>query len=157
MAAGLAFPHAAQAIQIVRYHRPAGKKKWSSETAYAVTSPTAAPGQPGRPAAIIRGHGMIEDRLHRVRDTDFGEDRSQIPTASAPRVMATLPNRGSPPSARAVTLSASAPVSRGVARWSQARIHGIDQSTGTRVLPAWAHLVHHVTEGDPAAGVAESQ
>jgi hypothetical protein len=35
---------------------------------------------------------MIEDRLHWVRDLDFDEDRSQIRTASGPRVMATLRN-----------------------------------------------------------------
>src|ERR1700746_1462186 len=43
-------------------------------------------------AAIIRGHWMIEDRLHWVRDMDFDEDRSQIRTAGGPRVMATLRN-----------------------------------------------------------------
>ena len=35
------------------------------------------------PAAIIRGHWMIQDRLHWVRDMDFDEDPSQAPTASA--------------------------------------------------------------------------
>ena len=35
---------------------------------------------------------MIEDRLRWVRDPDYGEDRSQVRTASAPRVMATLRN-----------------------------------------------------------------
>jgi predicted transposase YbfD/YdcC len=39
--AGLAFPHAAHAIQIVRRRRTSGKKKWSRETVYAVTSLTA--------------------------------------------------------------------------------------------------------------------
>ena len=35
---------------------------------------------------------MIEDRLHGVRDMDFGEDRSQARTASTPQVMAALRN-----------------------------------------------------------------
>lgn len=35
---------------------------------------------------------MIEGRLHWVRDLDWDEDRSQVHTASAPRVMATLRN-----------------------------------------------------------------
>jgi hypothetical protein len=35
---------------------------------------------------------MIEDRLHWVRDLDFDEDRSQIRTASGPRIMATSPS-----------------------------------------------------------------
>jgi predicted transposase YbfD/YdcC len=90
--AGLAFPHAAQAIQIVRRRRISGKKKWSRETVYAVTSLTATQASPAELAAIIRGHWAIEDRLHWVRDMDYDEDRSQVRTASAPRVMATLRN-----------------------------------------------------------------
>ena len=43
-------------------------------------------------AAIIRGHWGIEDRLHWVRDVDFSEDRSQVRTASGPRIMASLRN-----------------------------------------------------------------
>jgi predicted transposase YbfD/YdcC len=92
VAAGLAFPHAAQAIQIVRRRKLPGKKKWSSETVYAITSLTATQASPARLAAIIRGHWLIEDRLHWVRDMDFDEDRSQVRTASGPRVMATLRN-----------------------------------------------------------------
>jgi predicted transposase YbfD/YdcC len=45
-----------------------------------------------QPAAIIRGHWGIEDRLHWARGIDFGEDRSQARTASGPRVMASLRN-----------------------------------------------------------------
>jgi predicted transposase YbfD/YdcC len=92
VAAGLAFPHAAQAIQVARRRRRRGTKKWSRETVYAITSLTAAQASPAGPAAIIRGHPMIEDRLHRVRDLDFDEDRSQIRTASAPQVTAALRN-----------------------------------------------------------------
>jgi predicted transposase YbfD/YdcC len=92
VAAGLAFPHAAQAIQIVRRRRIRGKKKWSRETVYAVTSLTAVQAGPAGLAAIIRGHWVIEDRLHWVRDMDYDEDRSQVRTASGPRVMAILRN-----------------------------------------------------------------
>jgi predicted transposase YbfD/YdcC len=92
VAAGLAFPHAAQAIQIVRRRRLSGRKKWSRETACAITSLTVTQASPAGLAAIIRGHWVIEDRLHWVRDLDYDEDRSQVRTASAPRVMATLPN-----------------------------------------------------------------
>jgi predicted transposase YbfD/YdcC len=90
VAAGLAFPHAAQAIQIVRRRRLSGKKKWSRETACAITSLTATQASPDELAAIIRGHWAIEDRLHWVRDMDYDEDRSQVRTASGPRVMASL-------------------------------------------------------------------
>lgn len=92
MAAGLAFPHAAQAIQIIRRRKLPGKEKWSRETVYAVTSLTATQASPAELAAIIRGHWLIEDRLHWVRGLDYDEDRSQVRTASAPRVMATLRN-----------------------------------------------------------------
>ena len=68
------------------------REKWSTETCYAVTSLTATQASPAQLAAIIRGHWAIEDRLHWVRDMTFGEDRSQVRTASGPRVMASLRN-----------------------------------------------------------------
>jgi predicted transposase YbfD/YdcC len=89
-AQGLAFPHAVQAIQIVRRRKLKGK--WSRETSYAVTSLTVSQATHAQLAAIIRGHWGIEDRLHWVRDTDFDEDRSQVRTAAGPRVMASLRN-----------------------------------------------------------------
>jgi hypothetical protein len=67
VAAGLAFPHAAQVIQIVRRRRPLNGTKWSAETVYAITSLTATQAQPAELAAIIRGHWLIEDRLHWAR------------------------------------------------------------------------------------------
>jgi predicted transposase YbfD/YdcC len=76
----------------VRRRKLAGKKKWSRETVYAITSLTVTQVSPGRLAAIIPGHWMIEDRPHWIRDMDFDEDRSQVRTASGPRVMATLRN-----------------------------------------------------------------
>ena len=90
VARGLAFPHAAQAIQIVRRRKMKGK--WSRETCYAVTSLTVTQATYAQLAAIIRGHWGIEDRLHWVRDMDFDEDRSQVRTASGPRIMASLRN-----------------------------------------------------------------
>jgi len=90
VAAGLAFPHAAQAIQITRRRKLRGK--WSREICYAITSLTLTQATYTQLAAIIRGHWGIEDRLHWVRDLDFDEDRSQIRTASGPRIMASLRN-----------------------------------------------------------------
>ena len=94
---GLAFPHAAQAIQVTRRRTVRGKR--SRETCYAVTSLTCIQASPARLAAIIRGHWGIEDRLHWVRDLDFDEDRSQVRTAparaSSPPPCATTPD--SPP------------------------------------------------------------
>ena len=85
---GLGLPRAAQAIQITRRRKVKGK--WSRETCYAVTSLSVTQARPAQLAAIIRGHWGIEDRLHWVRDLDFDEDRSQIRTASGPRIMASL-------------------------------------------------------------------
>jgi predicted transposase YbfD/YdcC len=64
VAAGLAFPHAAQAIQIVRRRRPLTGKKWSAETVYAIISLTPAQARAAQLAAALRGHWLIEDRLH---------------------------------------------------------------------------------------------
>jgi predicted transposase YbfD/YdcC len=92
VAAGLGFPHAAQAIQIRRRRRPLHAKKWSGETVYAITSLTATQATPTDLAQILRGHWGIEDRLHWVRDMTYDEDRSQIRTANGPHVMASLRN-----------------------------------------------------------------
>jgi predicted transposase YbfD/YdcC len=92
VAAGLAFPHAAQAIQIVRRRRPLTGKKWSTETVYAITSLSVIQARPADLARIARGHWGIEDRLHWVRDVTYDEDRSQVRTGNGPRVMASLRN-----------------------------------------------------------------
>jgi len=94
VAAGIAFPHAAQAIQIRRRRRPLNKaKRWSAATSYAVTSLPASQATPAQLAAWIRGHWGIE-ALHNIRDVTYGEDASQIRTGSGPQVMATLRNLG---------------------------------------------------------------
>jgi predicted transposase YbfD/YdcC len=92
VAAGLAFPHAAQAIQIIRRRRPLTSKKWSTETVYAITSLTVIQARPADLARFARGHWGIEDRLHWVRDVTYDEDRSQVRTGNGPRVMASLRN-----------------------------------------------------------------
>ena len=47
---------------------------------------------PERLLEIIRSHWSIENRSHYTRDWTFDEDRSQIRTGTAPRVMACLRN-----------------------------------------------------------------
>jgi len=90
VAAGLAFPHAAQAIHIVRRRRPLAGTRRTAETVYAITSLTVIQARPGQLARYARGHWGIEDRLHRVRDVTCDEDRSQVRTGNGPRVMASL-------------------------------------------------------------------
>jgi predicted transposase YbfD/YdcC len=92
VAAGLAFPHAAQAIQITRKTRRPGSRKWRTETSYAITSLPAAQARPDQLAKWIRGHWKIENQLHWVRDVTFGEDASTARTGTGPHVMATLRN-----------------------------------------------------------------
>jgi predicted transposase YbfD/YdcC len=94
VAAGIAFPHAAQAIQIRRRRRPVSggiSQRWSTETSYAVTSLAASHATPAQLAAWIRGHWGVE-ALHHVRDVTYGEDASQIRAGSGPQAMATLRN-----------------------------------------------------------------
>lgn len=91
VAAGLAFPHAAQAIRVTRRIRPINGGKWRTITVYAITSLTAAQATPAQLAAWIRGHWQIEV-LHHIRDVTYGEDASQTRTGNGPQVMATLRN-----------------------------------------------------------------
>lgn len=90
VAAGLAFPHAAQAICLTRRIRPlSGQKKWRTVTVYAITSLTASQATPAQLAGWIRGHWQIEV-LHHIRDLTYGEDASQVRTGNGPKVMASL-------------------------------------------------------------------
>jgi len=97
IAAGIEFPHARQAIQVVRKTRRvnarSGKKgKWRTETVYAITDLQPHQARPDELAEWIRGHWQIENALHWVRDVTFGEDLSQVHTGAAPQVMATVRN-----------------------------------------------------------------
>ena len=44
------------------------------------------------PCGLVQGHWGIENRIHWVRDVTFDEDRSQVRTRNAPKVMATMRN-----------------------------------------------------------------
>jgi len=90
--AGLCFPHAAQAIQVIRRVRAPGSRRWRTVTAYAVTSLALGTASPAQLARWLRGHWRIENRLHWVRDVTFGEDASTARSGSLPRVMASLRN-----------------------------------------------------------------
>jgi predicted transposase YbfD/YdcC len=86
------YPHARQALQVVRRRRDLSTGKLTIERIYLVTSlpPGAATGS--QLAAWIRGHWNIENQLHHVRDRTFHEDASHIRTRNLPRVMASLRN-----------------------------------------------------------------
>ncbi|WP_435211480.1 ISAs1 family transposase [Streptomyces sp. bgisy034] len=88
----LPFPHAGQALQIVRRRRTVRTGKVSLERVYAVTSLMVHQATPADLAKRVRGHWAIENREHHVRDVTFGEDASRVRTGSASRTMASLRN-----------------------------------------------------------------
>jgi predicted transposase YbfD/YdcC len=97
IAAGIAFPYAAQAVQIVRRTRPVNARtgktgRWRTETVYAITDLAPHQATPAELAGWVRGHWQIENALHWVRDVTFAEDLSRVRTGHAPQVMASLRN-----------------------------------------------------------------
>jgi predicted transposase YbfD/YdcC len=96
------FPHARQAARIERHvtrvvragkgRRTVKKTVRSAVTAYVITSLSAREASPARLAGYVRGHWVIENKVHWVRDVTFREDASRVRTGSRPRAMATLRN-----------------------------------------------------------------
>jgi predicted transposase YbfD/YdcC len=86
------FPHAAQVLQVTRKVCDLGTRRWRTVVVYAITSLPFQQARPARLADLIRGHWMIENGLHWVRDVTLGEDASQLRTGTAPQVMAALRN-----------------------------------------------------------------
>jgi len=90
--ADLGFPHAAQAMQIVRRRRTVATGKVTLERVYAITNLTAEQAEAAEIAHRVRRHWAIENQLHHVRDTAWTEDASRVRTGTAPRAMASLRN-----------------------------------------------------------------
>jgi hypothetical protein len=86
--AHLEWPGAAQVARIERIREVGGKV--STETAYLITSLTAAEAGPERLLELSRNHWAIENRLHYVRDVSFNEDRCRI--RSGARALAAIRN-----------------------------------------------------------------
>ena len=84
----LGWPGAAQVAMIERTREIGGKV--STETAYIVTSLTAAEAGPERLLDLTRTHWAIENRLHYVRDVSFNEDRCRV--RSGARALAAIRN-----------------------------------------------------------------
>ena len=84
------FPGAAQVAQVRRTVTKNSRK--SVDVVYVITSADHHAAPPATLAAWVQGHWSIENRLHWVRDVSFDEDRSQVRTGAAPRVMTTLRN-----------------------------------------------------------------
>ncbi|WP_238161102.1 ISAs1 family transposase [Kribbella antibiotica] len=83
------FAGATQFAQVRRTVTRNGKK--TVEIVYLITSADhQAP--PATLAAWVQAHWGIENRLHRIRDVTYDEDRSEARTGNSPQVMATLRN-----------------------------------------------------------------
>ncbi|MFG2907470.1 ISAs1 family transposase [Kitasatospora sp. NPDC048286] len=89
---GLDFPHAAQAVRILRHRTDLATGAVSRQTVYAITDLTSQQASPQRLGRLARSQWTIENRLHFVRDVTFAEDASKIRTGHGPENMATLRN-----------------------------------------------------------------
>ena len=78
--AGLAFPHAAQAIQVIRKTRRSASRRWRTETSYAITSLPAARARPARRMAPR----PLEDREPAALGAASPSARTPLPHAPAP-------------------------------------------------------------------------
>ncbi|MGW1506736.1 ISAs1 family transposase [Streptomyces mirabilis] len=89
---GLDFPHAAQAVRILRHRTDRTTGTVSRQTVYAITDLSSHQASPQRLVHLARSQWTIENRLHFVRDTTFAEDASKIRTGHGPENMSTLRN-----------------------------------------------------------------
>ncbi|MDG6102307.1 hypothetical protein [Dactylosporangium aurantiacum] len=97
MSTGIAFPGAAQAIQIRRRRRRLDQpRRFTTEAVHAITDLPAHQAKPWQLADWTRRHWSIESKTHWVRDVTYDEGRSPIRTGTGPQVMATS---ATPPSA----------------------------------------------------------
>jgi predicted transposase YbfD/YdcC len=69
VAGGIGFPGASQVLRLTRTRIVKGRR--SRETAYAVTSQSAADATPDQIAGWLRGHWRIENQLHWVHEAGF--------------------------------------------------------------------------------------
>lgn len=86
------FPHARTYLVLERESSTLDDERTSIETRFYVTDLTPADARPRHLLRLVTGHWSIENGLHWVRDVTFDEDRSQVRTATLPRVLATLRN-----------------------------------------------------------------
>ena len=86
------FPYCRQVARIERWATEVSTGKTRHEQVAVLTSLSPEQASPAQILELVRGHWAIEHRSHWVRDVTFDEDRSQVRTGSAPRVMATVRN-----------------------------------------------------------------
>jgi predicted transposase YbfD/YdcC len=86
----LNFPHVRQVARITRCRKETATGKRSKESVYVITGLSARQADPCRIGEIVRSHRGIENKIHHVRDTTFGEDASRIRTRHGAQNTATL-------------------------------------------------------------------
>ena len=86
------FPHCRQVARIERITTKVKTGNTRREQVAIITSLKPADASPADLLQLVRGHWSIENRSHYVRDVTFDEDRSQVRTGTAPRMMAILRN-----------------------------------------------------------------
>ncbi|WP_308346385.1 ISAs1 family transposase [Streptomyces sp. ISL-66] len=89
---GLDFPHAVQAVRVLRHRTDLKSGRYSRQNIYAITDLTSRQAAPQRLGQLVGSQWTIENRLYFIRDTTFGEDASKIRTGHGPENMATLRN-----------------------------------------------------------------
>ena len=89
---GLDFPHAVQAVRILRHRTDLRTGRCTRQTVYAIADLTSHQASPQRLGQLARSQWTIENRLHFVRDTTFREDASKVRTGHGPDNMASLRN-----------------------------------------------------------------
>lgn len=85
------WPGIAQVFQLHRSRRFSDGRV-EQETVYGITSLKPLHADAARLLDLNRTHGSIENNLHGVRDTTFGEDASRVRTADAPQILAATRN-----------------------------------------------------------------
>ncbi|MFE3937888.1 hypothetical protein ACFXPJ_30045, partial [Streptomyces goshikiensis] len=87
---GLDFPHAVQAVRVLRHRTDPKSGNCSRQTIYVIMDLTWQQDSPPRPGRLARSQRTIENRLRFVRDTIIGEAPSRIRTGRGPENMAAL-------------------------------------------------------------------
>jgi hypothetical protein len=86
------WPQAAQVCRVERERVDVRTGEIERKVTYAVTSLPPERADARALLGLLRGHWGIENRLHRVRDVTFDEDRSPVRTSAAPQVCAACRN-----------------------------------------------------------------
>ncbi|MBB6174258.1 putative transposase YbfD/YdcC [Nocardiopsis mwathae] len=94
-ACGLLFPHAAQAVQVLRTTTRIADGVQTRRTGYYITDMTCEKASPQRLMGLVRRHWGIE-ALHHIRDATFGEDASKVRCGRGLENMAMLRNLAIP-------------------------------------------------------------